>query len=251
MRKLLVFKTIAVDTLIFRAGQVINAGESFSLYSNYDDSSDDDVTKEGEDEILRWLLSSSARNLILTELGAGARAFVAHSVRQPVIENSQTKPGDIDLLICEDGRADLAIAIQCKRVKVRALNQADDDLNKLPDLTKGVKQANFQRNNLGFHRNYLLIVMEAYGRKRSGSNTLFRGANQETLKAVYEFPMRESLHEDVGVIFVEIAQPTGKSFSEMVVVGVCIDQEAARLDQPPRLTNRIRELMNQKELPTE
>jgi hypothetical protein len=134
---------------------------------------------------------------------------------------------------------------------VRALNQADDDLNKLPELTKGVKQANFQRNNLGFHRNYLLIVMEAYGRKRSDSTTLFRGPNQETLKAVYEFPMRESLHEDVGVIFVEIAQPTGKSFSDMVVVGVCVDQETARLDQPPGLTNRIRQLMNQKELPTE
>lgn len=134
---------------------------------------------------------------------------------------------------------------------MRALNQADDDLNKLSDLTKGVKQANFQRNNLGFHRNYLLIVMEAYGRKRSGSNTLFRGANQETLKVVYEFPMRESLHENVGVIFVEIAQPTGKSFGEMVVVGVCIDQEAARLDQSPGLTNRIRALMNLKGSPTE
>jgi hypothetical protein len=141
MRKLLVLKTIAVDMLSFRGGQVINADESFSLYGNYDDSCDDDVTKEGENEILRWLLSSSARNLILSELGAGAHAFVAHSVRRPVIENSQNKPGDIDLLICEDGRADLAIAIQCKRVKVRALNQADDDLNKSRSTSSGITWA--------------------------------------------------------------------------------------------------------------
>jgi hypothetical protein len=243
MKKILEFKTIAIDTLTFRAGTAIHAGETFTMYSGYDDLDDDDVTKEGEGEILRWLIESNAKDLLLGELNVGSSAFIAQSVKQPIVENPQGKPGDIDLLICDDYQAERAIAIQCKRVKVRALNQTDDDLNKLSDITGGVTQANFQRSNLGFHRNYLMIIMEADGRRRDENNVLFRGPSQETFKAVYEFPRRESLHDDIGVIFVDISQPTGKSFHKMSVVGVCLDKEASRLDQPPRLTNRVKEMM--------
>lgn len=239
------FKVTAVDTLAFNKGETLRAGESRSLYGDYEGLDEDHVTDERESDILKWLMSSSFRNLLLSELGVGGDAFIAYDVARPVVENSQGKPGDIDLLIGDGGRADQVIGIQCKRVKVVALNQDHDNLNKLSDISGGVKQANFQRNNLGFHRNYLLVLIEAYGRKRSASNTLFRGPNQQTFKEIYEFPMRESLHEDVGVIFVEISQPTGKSFRNMVVVGVCIDREAARLEQTPKLTNRITELMRQ------
>jgi hypothetical protein len=246
MRKVLEFQTIAVDTLTLRKGQTIHAGESTSLYGDYDESDGENVTGERESEILKWLMESSFRDLLLNKLDVSSDAFIARDVARPVIENPQGKPGDIDLLICDGNRADQAIAFQCKRVKVKAFNQDDDDVNKLSNITGGVKQANFQRNNLGFHRNYLVILIEAYGKKRAGNNVLFRGPNQETFKAIYEFPMRESLHSDVGVIFIEISQPTGKSFRKMAVVGVCIDQEAARLDQPPVLTNRIRELIREK-----
>lgn len=243
MKKYLEFKVTAVDTLAFNKGETLHAGETRSLYGNYEGLDEDDVTGQRESEILKWLMSSSFRGLLLSELGVGSDAFVVRNVVRPVIENSQGKPGDIDLLICDGGRADQAIAIQCKRVKVTALNQDDDNLNKLSDISGGVKQANFQRNNLGFHRNYLLVVIEAYGKKRSANNALFRGPSQQTFKQIYEFPMRESLNDDVGVIFVEISQPTGKSFRNMAVVGVCIDKEAARLDQPPSLTNRVIELL--------
>lgn len=243
MKKYLEFKAVAVDTLSLRKGEVLRADEPRSLYGDYEGLDEDDVTGERESDILKWLMSSSFRDLLLSELGVGSGAFVAHDVVRPVIENPQGKPGDIDLLICDDRRTDQAIALQCKRMKVAALNQEYDNLNKLSDITGGVKQANFQRFNLGFHRNYLLILIEAYGKKRSGSNVLFRGPSRETFKEIYEFPMRESLHNDVGVIFVEISQPTGKSFREMAYVGVCIDKEAARLDQTLALTNRVREFI--------
>jgi len=243
MRKYLEFKVTAVDTLAFSKGETLRAGESRSLYGNYEGLNEDDVTAERESDILKWLMASSFRDLLLSELEVGGDAFIAHDVVRPIIENSQGKPGDIDLLICDGGRASQAIAIQCKRVKVTALNQDHDNLNKLSDISGGVKQANFQRNNLGFHRNYLLVLIEAYGKKRSASNALFRGPNRQTFKEIYEFPMRESLHDDVGVIFVEISQPTGKSFRNMVVVGVCIDKEAAHLEQTTSLTNRIGELI--------
>lgn len=245
MKHLLAFKTVAVDTLAFQAGTMINAGESFKLYGDYCELNDDDVTNQGEEQIIRWILSSSGKGLLLQELGVERDAFVALSVRQPIIPPGQFKPGDIDLIVCGDHRADQAIGIQCKRVKVKAFNQEEDDYNKLPDVTGGIKQVNLQRKKLGFHRNYLMIVIETYGRQRTGSNVLFRGPSRDTFSAIYQFPRRESLHADVGVIFVTVSQPTGKSFNEMSVIGVCVDQEAARLDQTNHLTNRVIELMRQ------
>lgn len=76
-----------------------------------------------------------------------------------------------------------------------------------------------------------------------GENVLFRGPSRETFKRIYEFPQRESLCDDVGIVFVEIVQPTGKSFKRMVNIGVCVDRGAGVLSQPTRLTNRIKEHM--------
>lgn len=243
MKKLLVFETIAFDTYAFNAGTVIPADSSIKYFDDYEGVEDNNVTKENEEALIKWLLTSPAKDLLLRVLGIGQNCFIAHSVKQPVVENPQKKPGDIDILICDESRADRAIAIQCKPVKVVAFNQEEDDVSKLPDIKDLVLQANKQRENLGFYRNYLAIIVKAYGRRRAQSNALFRGPNQNTMKLLYEFPQRESLNEDVGILFIDISQPTGKSYDQMTVVGICHDQRAARLEQSLTLTNRIKEFI--------
>ena len=54
MKKLLVFNTVAVDTLCFQAGTTIHAGQTFELYRDYIDRNDNDVTKQGRVST-RWL----------------------------------------------------------------------------------------------------------------------------------------------------------------------------------------------------
>jgi hypothetical protein len=153
------------------------------------------------------------------------------------------KPGDIDVLICQACRADTAIGLQCKRVKVEALDQETDKVNKLPDVSRAVRQANLQRLNFGFHKNYLVVIIETYGALRTESNVAFRGPTSTTFKEIYEFPQRESLHDDVGVLFIKVTQPTSKSFRRMYELGVCLDKQARPLEQTPHLTNRIKELI--------
>ncbi|HEX8456368.1 MAG TPA: hypothetical protein VF656_03520 [Pyrinomonadaceae bacterium] len=248
MRKQLLFETIAFDSHTFSAGSTIPAGASIRYFDRYDDLEDDNVTKEDEEAIVKWLLGSAANDLLFRVLGVSQDSFVACSVKQPVVEDPQKKPGDIDILICPEHRADRAIALQCKAVKVVAFNQEEDDVSKLPDIRGAVLQANKQRKNFGFHRNYLAIIVKADGRKRTHSNTIFRVPNQDTMKLLYEFPQRESLHSDVGILFIDISQPTGKSYDRMAVVGICHDEQAAVLDQSPNLTNRIKELMRQRRI---
>lgn len=241
MKNYLVFDCINSDTLYFNAGQTIRAGESFRLFTVEDDGDiEDKVTDQSEEQILQWLMSSSGGNLLLDKLQLSCHALRAFSVRKPVVENPNHS--DIDLILCEPDLPQFSIGIQCKRVKIESLNEKEDDVNKLPDVKKAVVQTNKQRENLGFHRNYLLIISQIFGRKFTKENAIFRKARPETRHKIYEFPQRESLHEDVGIIFVEIGQPTGKSFRTQVNICLRVDKEASRLDQSPNLTNRIKEL---------
>lgn len=185
-------------------------------------------------------MSSSGGDLLLDKFGLSRNALRAFSVRKPVVENPHHS--DVDLILCEPELPQYSVGIQCKRVKIESLNEKQDEVNKLPDVKKAVVQANKQRENLGFHRNYLLIISQIFGRKFTNENAIFRKGRPETRQRIYEFPQRESLHEDVGIIFVEIGQPTGKSFRTQVNVCLRVDKEAARLDQLPNLTNRIKEL---------
>src|SRR5205085_790051 len=157
---------------------------------------------------------------------------------RPVIADPSKKPGDIDLLICDGRRPHQTIAIQCKRVKIRS-NQR---MNKLGNITDAVLQANRQRE-MGFHRNYLAVLVITDGRSRTENNVVFRGPTAETFGRIYDFTHNQSLHSDVGLIFIELTQPTGKNFREMYDVGICLDKEARPLSQSAALTNRIRELM--------
>lgn len=248
MRTVLAFRTISVDTLLFPAGTVLSEGDKFRAYNPSHPQEEELITekKKREEDVIKWLMNSPAKNLLLDELSVDEDSFIAWSVTRPIIENTQEKPGDIDILICEAQSPEHAIAFQCKPVSVVAFDQDEDDVNKIPDIKEAVLQANKQRDKLGFYKNYLVIIIKAYGRKRTGSNVLFRGPTPETLKRIYEFPQRESLHDDVGIVFIEIVQPTGKSFNKMVQVGVCLDKEAAVLNQTANLTNRVREYMRSK-----
>ena len=247
MKKRLAFRTIAIDTHTFSAGVTIAAGSVFEYFSDINDSDDNDVTKQGEEAIIKWLLATRFRFLLLDALGVEADAFVDHSVKQPVVENPQDKPGDIDILICPSGSPHRAVAFQCKPVVVKSLNEREDDdvkrLGRIPDL---VEQANRQRSKFGFHRNYLAILIKVDGRKKLDVDPLIRGASPETFQTIYEFPDRESVHKDVGIVFIEIVQPTGKSFDDYVMVGICVETEAARLSQTSELTKRVEELMRRK-----
>lgn len=248
MKRVLPFRTIVVDSHFLPAGTVLSEGEHLDFFKvgQYEEEEVITEKKKHEEAIIKWILSSPARNLLLNELGISYDSFIDYSVKRPVIENPQKKPGDIDILICEHYKAEHTIAFQCKPVSVIAYNQDEDDVNKLPDIKDAVLQVNKQRDKLGFYKNYLVVVIKAYGRNRVKNNVLFRGPTEQTFKQIYEFPQRESLNEDVGIVFIQITQPTGKSFNRMVSVGVCVDKEASILGQSPHLTNRIREHMRLK-----
>lgn len=182
------------------------------------------------------------RNLIYAQANLDPGSIDRLEVRRPVIENVNRKPGDVDWLCVAPTKPHLAVAVECKRVKVRAAGLDDDHENKIRDLGRGVPQANGLAD-MGFHRSFLMIIILADGRARRELGQMFRGPTTQTFTRIYVFPERERLNDDVGIIFVEVVQPTGRSIGEMAYVGVCVERPARPRDQSVRLTERVREAL--------
>lgn len=241
MLRNLIFETIVQDRLKLEKGKIIPAGTTFPLFTSSDDETGNRVIDEYEEPIMRFFMNSKAIGFLLNNLQLPPNSFFAFSVRKPVSRNSEHP--DFDLIICDANKPAFSTAIQCKRVKVTSVNESEDKINKLEKIGQVVKQANIQRKEYGFHQNYLAIIIQTLGENRTNQNVLFRHPSKQSFKEIYEFPDREKVHEDVGIIFIKITQPTSKSYEEKVSIGVCFDKLANRLTQTDNLTNRITNLI--------
>src|SRR5258708_25482484 len=68
------------------------------------------------------------------------------------------------------------------------------------------------------------------------------GANFDgvtTFKRIVEFPGRDDLKSDVGIVFVELVQPSGVSINERVTLRVCVHQAATQRTQSTAETKRV------------
>jgi hypothetical protein len=245
MKTTLIFETIVQDCINFEGGKVIPKGSKFPLFLPTDTGViENDVRNLTEEEIIKFFMASNASKFLFENLEMPFDSFFDFSVIDPIRHNP--KHPDFDLVVCDFERPELTTAIQCKRVKVLAESEGEDRVNKLEDIGSVVKQSRIQRDYYGFHQNYIMIIIETSGRNRTNQNSFFRGPTEKTFKEIYEFPYRESVHEDVGIIIVKITQPTGRSYEKQVSIGVCFDKLAKRLDQSAELTNRIKELISLK-----
>jgi hypothetical protein len=103
----------------------------------------------------------------------------------------------------------------------------------------------FISTDFGKKANFLsTVVIGADSRLRRQIPVHARLASSGAFQRIYDFPQRDSLH-DFGVIFIEISQPTGKSFEDTAIVAIAVDREAARLEQRAIMTDKVRELMRQ------
>lgn len=232
----------AFDT--FSAPPGARLDQRIGLFDGSGPESDERVTDRTEAQIVDWLVAfPPARELLLEELGIPANTYVQTGVIEPLIERKRRRPpGDIDLILVSEPRR--AIAIQVKRIRVLAETTYRDSTpgRNLGNITKLVEQANGSRE-IGFCANYALVLVECYGAERSDYNFIARGSSPGVFRRIYHLTKDQPLHSDVGLIFVEITQPTRTSVDRAGMVAVCRDKPAIALDQPADLTRRIRQLV--------
>jgi hypothetical protein len=252
MGEVLIYRQISFDTAqVFpRPQQPFKASFFEATQYPYVDGSTR-VTEFDEKPIVRWLMMCPpSRQIILDELGLPPNAFFAPEVVQPFF---MPGIGDIDLILCPDLAPNRALALECKRVKIESVNIGEDKINKLHKVAGGVHQANELYNGFGFFQTYLAIITEVEASGQDERNIPTRGIRSHTtpqrgdtktttFRQIVEFPGRSELHEDIGILFIEIVQPSRLSIDKQATIRVCVYRRAARRDQLDSVTNRIIEI---------
>lgn len=252
MSELVAWKCTHFDTTLISAGTYPARSKiATTLFSDDSRFSEESITNKDERQLVNELfVQDQFRQLLFPEICVPTNSFYKTHVVEPLVTNSQKKPGDIDVLICRADDPTQAVAVECKRVEVTAVSSLDDDVHKINDIKNGANQTKAMRQ-MGFHRTFLCVIVQVDGRNRKEFNTLFRGLNsratfdgeRKTRKTIYEFPQSGLFHEDVGFIFIEVIQPTGKSFESMGGICLRMERDAKRIDQPSELSNRVAALM--------
>ena len=160
MNQELTFKVVSFSSTRIESGE----GTPLTLPVFTDDAEavNEVVSQQRESAIVQWLFSHViVRGLIFEQLGFLGDPLFKLNVVQPVIQNPNKRPGDVDTLICERGMPQQATAMEWKRVKVAA-DVGGDRLNKVEGIEKGVFQANALRK-LGFYKTYLAVLVAVDG----------------------------------------------------------------------------------------
>lgn len=152
-------------------------------------------------------------------------------------------PGDIDILLCDPARPSEAVAIECKVLKVKPEDFADDStvlVRGLPELKRGVEQGNGLAA-LGFHRSYLLVLLAVDGSERVWENFIGRGLTPLQLGVIYRTveALMPELSEAVGFARFEAVQITGREIHLSGGIGLLVSRQPATQVQPTELSNRV------------
>jgi len=238
MDSLMVFNTVIYDI------QPLSGESGMAFFAESADN-EESVTSNTEEQILKWILTHRSLGKFLVsqffEVPSTVKAYLG--LTDPFVESGR-KPGDIDLLLIDPAKPDRSIAFEVKRVKAVATDDEVSRVNGAEKIRKGVIQVN-KYQSLGFHQTYLMVIVLNDARTKRTPNVALRKANSSNVQRVFGIPWNEPLHADVGIVYVEITQFTGRAIAQTGSFGVCIDKRASMLEQASDFTTKVKKLSSQ------
>lgn len=228
---------VKLRSIAFDTGTVGPGTTSLQFFQDEPVTRPDVASDSPEPAIVQWLINHfRTRNILLEELSLSVAALTYGGVRDPFTSPNK-KPGDIDFLACESDRPDQAVAVECKKVKVR-IGGGAERINRLEALGGADSQAR-ALFGLGFHRTYLGVVVVVDGRANADNNFLFRGVSDSGYRRILEFAEDVSLPEHVGILYAEIVQSVQRSVADAAVFSVAMAKEAKPRLQTERITTLV------------
>jgi hypothetical protein len=251
MGMVLTYRQISFDTRYVPPGcKVPNSIRFFDADLNYVSNRSGTLTGSDEKALVRWMLSvEPIRTVLFEELGRSAGAFFQPEVVQPFFCPGE---GDIDLILSELSAPQEAITIEAKLVKVEIVDPQEDTVRKLKDVGKGVRQANRLYDRFGFFQHYLAVITAVDASAQTDTNIPCRGlrsnsedlfGDRKTFTQIVDFPKRDELKEEIGIIFLEIVQPSNMAYDYQATFRVCVQHRARCRQQSTTVTNRVTTLM--------
>ncbi|MGN8226724.1 hypothetical protein [Gracilimonas sp. BCB1] len=212
--------------------EVLPGKNTIDFFAERFEGSDTD-TKRIEQVLVRWLFTrSSAKKLLYSVLDLYSDAHVKFEISEPFSER------EFDVLSWNQNAPEQAIAIECKRAKIKRESFQNNDVTGLKKLAEGVIQSR-KLLKVGFYKTHLLIMTVVDGRDRTMYNQLSRGANEKQFNKIIDFPNRSELPEEVGLLFVEIVQTTDAPLSRTGFISVSVAKPPIPQVQKRSTTEKI------------
>ena len=235
------FKYVISDTLFLPMNEQLQ--ESYLLFQNGINASLEKIIRQEEKKIIQWLIhNENFKYLLFEHLELHSEPFISLETIEPIFSN--ISEGEIDIIIIPKDSSTNTISIECKRIVEKIGNDGELIFNR-KYIEKISSQAN--RNfDLGFNKNYVCFIIEVDCREPLETNVLFQSSSDNTLKTVANFPGRDKLKNEIGIIIVEIVQLTNKSFKNTSKISLGILKQSTEQEQPKELTKKINILLNNK-----
>jgi hypothetical protein len=83
------------------------------------------------------------------------------------------------------------------------------------------------------------------GHRNSAASILHHGTSDNTFRRLYQFTRNVSLDWRVGIVFVEIVQPTAASFNKLGLVSVGVDKIAHPVGQAGAFSSLVERWANE------
>ena len=156
--------------------------------------------------------------------------------------------GDIDLLVWNRHRPEAAVAMEVKRFKADVTGSGEDEVNKLKEFEKGVRQAN-RLAEIGFSQICLLILVLVDSRQQNidsirAGKTTYEGMDSRLRARVSSTISTAGLAKRVSLMEIEYIQAT----DDRPIFGVGASDEHIRrlemaIEQPDAVTQRVNGLI--------
>lgn len=240
-RRSLVFDYIHSHTVTIKPGTT-----SITLFQDDAPYSSERIPNLKEEEIVSFILADQGkRQLFLSKITSQPGLFFEALPDRELPNGVASTGGDIDLLIIENGDPSRAIAIEFKKVKIRVDSEGEQRVNNLGGLSKLINQGN-QRRSQGFYKSFICAIAVIDSAEFKTPNVIVKRTNSEPTERLYNLDSAEGIHPDVGIILIEVPQPTGASYRTLSGFGVCLLRLGTPQDQPSRITNDIYSLLRKR-----
>jgi hypothetical protein len=167
--------------------------------------------------------------------------------RSLTVLTSQKVQGDVDVLLRDPERPELAVAIEAKRVKVTPGPKGQPPkINKLHEFQKAVSQAN-QLAKLGFSQVYLYVFVMIDSREANieahGARTTYDDAlTPEDRRMLDEVISEQNLDPRVGLMRFDVAQPMDHEPLDVGTSTGVLLRSARPQTQPDKVTEWVASL---------
>lgn len=229
------FYTIYSDTVHLDFSEPFE--ESYSFFNDIELNDNFQQDFKCEKETVRFFFNSkNVLHGIMNDIFGFTPSQYLYEKAKPFFENKSK--GELDLILCNANIAE-SIQIEFKRIFDKKESSIYIDKEKLNKLAE---QAN-RNYNLGFHKVYVVVVIDVKGFKLRTPNIFYRDVSMSDLKKINNALNSANLNQSIGIIFLENISTSGKPIEMQRGIMIGVYKEAVGQKQHPEISENIEKSM--------